>query len=462
MSTPKNVHRSAMACVLAAAAMSQAAAEAPQLDPAHVRLVPVDKKLDPAWVQALTARDEREVRRGKELDWIGMPIGGLCAGTLYMGGDGRLWLWEVFNKSGRGGLKEGGTTGQAYVKPLAPESPFEQRFAILVRRAGGEAGTVLPLDRTGAARIEFTGEYPIADVSYRWDDVPIEVALRAFSPFVPLDFAASSYPATVLRYTVRNTGSEAVTCVLGGVLENAIGRHTGKRGALIRRNSVVDGPGLTALTCGAEEPPAAPAAPARPDILFEDFEKPSYEGWTVEGAAFGAGPIEKARIPSYQQITKLRGGRMVNSHSTAPGDSVGEKDNQTGRLASRTFRIERRHIAFLIGGGAHAGRTCLDLIVDGKVVASATGHNDNELRADSFDVAAYEGKEALLAIVDAVSGPWGNIGVDHIVFCDVAAAEPYRLEEQHDCGTMSLAVIGGGESVAAGAQVESAESFCAG
>ena len=436
-------------------------AAGPELDPAHLRLVPLDKGLDPAWVRRLAARGEREVRRGGELDWIGMPIGGLCAGTLYMGGDGRLWLWDVFNKSGRGGLKEGGTSGQAYVKPLRPESPFEQRFVLLLRPAGGEAGVVLPLDRTGGARIEFAGEYPIADVVYRWDEAPVEVALRAFSPFVPLDFACSSFPATVLRYTVRNKGSAAVSCVLGGVLENAIGRHTGKRGALVRHNRIEVGPGFKALTCAAEEPPAAPGAPARPDLLFEDFEQPTYEGWTVEGAAFGAGPIEKGRIPSYQRITKLRGGRMVNSHATAPGNSIEEKDAQTGKLVSRAFRIERRHIAFLIGGGAHAGRTGLDLVVDGRVVASATGHNDNELRLDSFDVAAHEDKEARLVIVDAESGPWGNIGVDHIVFCDGAPGEPYRLREQHDWGTMSLAVVGGGERVSGCAQVGKAESFCA-
>jgi fructan beta-fructosidase len=31
----------------------------------------------------------------------------------------------------------------------------------------------------------------------------------------------------------------------------------------------------------------------------------------------------------------------------------------------------------LIGGGGHKGKTCINLIVEGKVVDSLTGENDN-------------------------------------------------------------------------------------
>ena len=62
------------------------------------RLVPADKKLSPEWVKSLFARGQRTVYRGPELEKIGMPIGGLCAGQLYLGGDGRLWHWDIFNQ----------------------------------------------------------------------------------------------------------------------------------------------------------------------------------------------------------------------------------------------------------------------------------------------------------------------------------------------------------------------------
>ena len=40
-------------------------------------LVPADKKLDPQWVKSLFERGTREVYRGKDLEKIGMPIGGI-------------------------------------------------------------------------------------------------------------------------------------------------------------------------------------------------------------------------------------------------------------------------------------------------------------------------------------------------------------------------------------------------
>ena len=40
-------------------------------------LVPVDKKLSPAWVKSLFERGTPQVYKGEELKYIGMPVGGL-------------------------------------------------------------------------------------------------------------------------------------------------------------------------------------------------------------------------------------------------------------------------------------------------------------------------------------------------------------------------------------------------
>ncbi len=84
------------------------------------KLVPADKKLDPQWVKSLFDRGTREVYRGKDLEKIGMPVGGLCAGQLYLGGDGKLWHWDIFNK-------RHGHRRRNYAHPLLPWSPLESR-----------------------------------------------------------------------------------------------------------------------------------------------------------------------------------------------------------------------------------------------------------------------------------------------------------------------------------------------
>ncbi|WP_051865599.1 GH32 C-terminal domain-containing protein [Streptomyces griseus] len=66
--------------------------------------------------------------------------------------------------------------------------------------------------------------------------------------------------------------------------------------------------------------------------------------------------------------------------------------------------------------------TAVNLIVDGKVVATATGANSPDLIWNSWDTSAYLGKEAQIQVVDDNSGGWGHIAVGNIVFSDQPAA----------------------------------------
>jgi len=104
---------------------------------------------------------------------------------------------------------------------------------------------------------------------------------------------------------------------------------------------------------------------------------------------------------------------------------------------------------FLIGGGRHPGQTCMNLLIDGKVVQTATGKNSERLNWEIFDVSKYIGKTAQMEIVDAHSGGWGHIMVDQIVFADEKALEGDEIDfgKQKDYGSMALALVdeGGGD-----------------
>ena len=60
-----------------------------------------------------------------------------------------------------------------------------------------------------------------------------------------------------------------------------------------------------------------------------------------------------------------------------------------GTLTSPEFRIARRYIAFRIGGGDDEFSTCLHLLINGKIVKSATGWRSDHLVASSWDVSGY-------------------------------------------------------------------------
>ncbi|HEV3163839.1 MAG TPA: GH116 family glycosyl-hydrolase, partial [Isosphaeraceae bacterium] len=144
--------------------------------------VPADKNLSKEWVESLFAKGEAKVYRGDERACIGMPVGGICAGQLYLRGDGTLAEWAVFNHEHNTGF--GDTSYRTYV----PTSPLEQGFAI--KLFDGKLNPSYALDGVNFPEVAFVGEYPIARVQFgaaRYGALPVEVSLEAFSPFIPLD-----------------------------------------------------------------------------------------------------------------------------------------------------------------------------------------------------------------------------------------------------------------------------------
>ncbi len=394
------------------------------------RLVPADKKLDKAWVDSLFAKGTPQVLEGEELKYVGMPVGGIGAGQVYLSGDGRLLHWDVFNVVT-------GTNHAHYAHPFSLVSPFEQGFALNI------GGKTVALDKSGFAKVTFRGEYPIGVVKYEDPSQPVAVTLEAFSPFIPLSTEDSNLPATVMSYTVRNTSASAVDVEIIGSLQNAA--CIGLRSAAgVLRNRVVQTDGAATLVCSAESLENAKKE-HRPDIEFENWSKPTYEGWEVEGSAFGKGPIDKKQIPKYQGDVGGDTPRVVNSHATADGSTIAEKDKATGRLLSKAFTVERDFIKFFIGGGeGPAGsRHGLNLLVDGKSVLRATGHNDNKMAIATFDVRPYLGKKAQLELIDADGVEWCNIGLGRITFTDRPDGSE-ALVDRPDFGTMALAVLGAG------------------
>ena len=242
----------------------------------------------------------------------------------------------------------------------------------------------------------------------------------------------------MLRFTVSNTSEKAVEASLLGWLQNAASLLHPEQAAA-RHNRALRESGVTLLEMTAD----AAKTPEKngPDIVFEDWNKTTYDGWKVEGTAFGSGPILKKDIPAYQGDVGGDTERVVNSHASAPLDNLGDRDNATGKLTSRDFVIERNYLNFWIGGGSRGAETALNLLVDGKIVRSASGGNGNHMTRHNFNVANLRGQTAVLEIVDAAKGSWGNIGVGKITQSDTAVSD-FPDDALSDFGDMTLALLG--------------------
>ncbi len=166
---------------------------------------------------------------------------------------------------------------------------------------------------------------------------------------------------------------------------------------------------------------------AETDILIADFESEDYGDWKVEGEAFGPGPAT-GTLPGQMHVSGFKGKRLVNTFYKG--------DGTTGRLTSPPLKIERDYLVFLIGGGAHEGKTCINLLVGGQVVRTGVGPNtrpggSEELEPHCWDLSELKGKTATIQIVDEATGGWGHINIDQIVLTDEKPKLPeyQRLEK---------------------------------
>lgn len=423
--------------------------------------------------------------QGKFLEYVLMPIGGIGTGTVWIDGQGRLAVWQIFNNS---------------TENRIPDSFFAVRV-----QSPGQEPLVRILQTTPESwfqsmeSLTFEGGYPIARLRFTEPDLPVAMQMEAFNPMIPLDTANSSLPCAIFRITARNESAQEVQVSILASLQNAVGSQgqagidgvrCGRYGR--NRNRLVREEGWTALFMeGPSEPPPAGRICVRnrhgaevpgPELLwlatlggpeaiamassaatalveamarlaregggivaagmqpsfFEavrdtqeqvgrwgdmtilaDFEDGTYRGWTVHGDAFGNAP-HTGTSPNQQPVSGFFGKYLVNSFQP--------NDEPQGELLSDPFRIEKKYIGFLIGGGNHPGQTCINLRVGGQVVRSATGKNNERLEPMAWDVSEFLGREARLEIIDHHSGGWGHINIDHIVAADVPPDRLMRLE----------------------------------
>jgi uncharacterized protein (DUF608 family) len=407
--------------------------------PPLAQLVPADKRLDPAWVKSLTERGEPQVDRGAELAYIGLPIGGLFSGQLYLGGDGRLWHWDIFN--------EDYFTGWAgHYAPVRPDYKLDEGFALRI------GDRTIPLDSTGFSDVSFRGEYPIGTVTYRDAAVPVQVKLEAFSPFIPLDVDDSSLPATIMDFTVTNTSSQTVPVTLTGRLENFV---------LFRERSAVNGERENHVSTDGRatflEETITPEIQtmAAPDHVIEDWTKPNYAGWKVEGNAFGPGPIARKALPASFAHIGGDSDFIVNSQLGSPGATMEEKGAATGTLTSAPFAIDRQRLGVWLGGEDNKGRMGVNLLVDGKVVAEIRNRlshgSTHKLELESVDLTPYRGKQGVLQIFDNATDAGGGISVGRI-FESGGDLLNVPFDRVEDNGSMGLALLGGAADESSGDQ----------
>ena len=192
-----------------------------------------------------------------ELRYIGMPVGGIGCGTLYLSGDGRLWMWDIFNltenylgqhrlskdyvatekttypvNASKGLPATEAGRGSVYIEPFDSTKTLgrdpKQGFLVSIKYENQDAEIIRSLDSSGNwTDIEFLPTYPVGKVKYIDKNLGLNITLEAFTPFIPLNEDDSSIPTTIMSFSVENTGPVNVEVSLLGWLENRIAPISG-------------------------------------------------------------------------------------------------------------------------------------------------------------------------------------------------------------------------------------------
>jgi uncharacterized protein (DUF608 family) len=202
----------------------------------------------------LPRREFNAPYRAHSLNRVAFPLGGIGAGMICIEGTGAFShfslrnLPEIFNEPCTFAALhvediEGGT------RVLEGPVPKWKVFG-LQGTGNGAAGTTYGFPRFESA--EFEARFPFAGIVLHDADLPVQVRVSGWSPFIPGESDNSSLPVCGIEYEIRNNSSARMACTFSYNARNFMA--TGERGD--KRHSIrsIDG-GFVLSQSGSEEKP---------------------------------------------------------------------------------------------------------------------------------------------------------------------------------------------------------------
>jgi len=167
---------------------------------------------------------------GEYLNRIAFPVGGLGAGMFCLEGTGAISHMSVRNRPQvfnepcmfAAVSVKGVENGTLILEGQVPEW---KKFGT-PNSGNGSSGASFGLPRFGAA--DFRARFPFAYINLKDKDIPLEVQLTGWSPFIPTDADNSSLPVGAIEYSFKNTGSSKLEVVFSYNSVNFMSQQNGK------------------------------------------------------------------------------------------------------------------------------------------------------------------------------------------------------------------------------------------
>jgi len=167
----------------------------------------------------------------------GIAMGGIGTGSIELRKDGNFYNWTIFNNYPL-------SSGPAFELPSLPKTSIDQSLLFFLVRyqvegqkpqlkllqlnnslqEGSQEGIIYFYPWMSAVdKIEYQARFPFTNMVFSDAQMPFDVELEAFSPFIPHDVKNSSLPGAYFNFKVTSKTDKKVDVMLLGTLRNLAG-----------------------------------------------------------------------------------------------------------------------------------------------------------------------------------------------------------------------------------------------
>ena len=162
----------------------------------------------------------------------GIAMGGLGCGWFELRQDGQFYNWSIFNNRPVGmgtAFKEAPHSVLFFLLRYQVEGRDPRLCLLQIEESHGSAGLeghefqyIFPW-LSGVDRIDYSASFPFATLRFSERDMPLEVVMTAWSPFIPHNAKDSALPAAFFDFSIRSTSGKPVDVSLVASMRNWAG-----------------------------------------------------------------------------------------------------------------------------------------------------------------------------------------------------------------------------------------------
>jgi uncharacterized protein (DUF608 family) len=258
----------------------------------------------------------KQMITNQKMQQSGMALGGIGTGTVEINQNGELQNWHIFNRgewASREAEKQRLEDLYDYNRQVLPFYIRTKQGEALPKvrklaqdRDAGEFRSVMYSWHKEVQEIQYEPGFPIANLRYVDDGLPVRVRAEFASPFVPLDSRVSGTPGFYATFFIENSSEEPVEVSLLGKLKNPVNRGLANRNL---RNRLHRGEDHLAITMDSDSTGAQPQngsisfSVSGGETSYIQGDYAAYFANFVLGGAFGV--TEQSYLFDFRETGKL-------------------------------------------------------------------------------------------------------------------------------------------------------------